>query len=193
VASERGYKWDAHRHWKRLLPRAEFRRLLRDKEFAEIAVRAVRVEQSASYSFIFSFEKLALRDALKVRNGARAFAVGLYDFLHGRGGLERRFRRWVATVAELPRKQTRVLTWPVVTFFGFIAQPGIHLFVKPVVMREAARQYGFGLRYESRPSWESYASFLEFASTIRRDVRDLRPRDMIDIQSFMWVQGSEEY
>jgi len=22
---------------------------------------------------------------------------------------------------------------------------------------------------------------------------DLRPRDMIDVQSFMWVQGSEEY
>ena len=25
------------------------------------------------------------------------------------------------------------------------------------------------------------------------DLRDLRPRDMIDIQSFIWVQGSEEY
>jgi hypothetical protein len=28
---------------------------------------------------------------------------------------------------------------------------------------------------------------------VRRDLRDLRPRDMIDIQSFMWVQGSDEY
>ena len=25
------------------------------------------------------------------------------------------------------------------------------------------------------------------------DLRDLRPRDMIDIQSFIWVQGSDEY
>ena len=24
-------------------------------------------------------------------------------------------------------------------------------------------------------------------------VRDLKPRDMIDIQSFIWVQGSDEY
>ena len=24
-------------------------------------------------------------------------------------------------------------------------------------------------------------------------MRDLRPRDMIDIQSFIWVQGSDEY
>ena len=28
---------------------------------------------------------------------------------------------------------------------------------------------------------------------VQRDVRDLRPRDMIDIQSFIWVQGSDEY
>jgi hypothetical protein len=28
---------------------------------------------------------------------------------------------------------------------------------------------------------------------VRRDLRDLRPRDLIDIQSFLWVQGSDEY
>jgi hypothetical protein len=28
---------------------------------------------------------------------------------------------------------------------------------------------------------------------VRRDQRDLRARDMIDIQSFLWVQGSDEY
>jgi hypothetical protein len=26
-----------------------------------------------------------------------------------------------------------------------------------------------------------------------KDLRDLQPRDMIDIQSFLWVQGSDEY
>jgi len=35
--------------------------------------------------------------------------------------------------------------------------------------------------------------YLEFAATVRRDLRDLKPRDMIDLQSFMWVQGSDEY
>jgi hypothetical protein len=36
-------------------------------------------------------------------------------------------------------------------------------------------------------------NFLEFAAVVRRDQRDLRPRDMIEIQSFMWVLGSDEY
>ena len=62
-----------------------------------------------------------------------------------------------------------------------------------MVTREAARQYGFELYYNSRPSWETYASILEFAANIKRDLSDLKPRDMMDIQSFMWVQGSSEY
>jgi hypothetical protein len=34
---------------------------------------------------------------------------------------------------------------------------------------------------------------LAFCELVRRDLEDLRPRDMIDIQSFLWVQGSDEY
>ncbi len=33
----------------------------------------------------------------------------------------------------------------------------------------------------------------EFAAALRRDLGDLHPKDMIDIQSFIWVQGSDEY
>jgi hypothetical protein len=194
---EREYKVETHERWQQVLSRAEFRRLLRQKEFGEIAARAVRVEQKSRHSMIFSFEKMALRDAVKSEEGARAFAEGLYQFLHGpphgRAKLEDRFRRWVKVVSELPRKQTRVLTWPLVTVFGFIAQPELHMFLKPTVTRIAAREYGFDFHYHSRPSWETYASLLEFAEVVRRDQRDLRPRDMIDIQSFLWVQGSDEY
>jgi hypothetical protein len=190
---ERGYKWETHERWEEALGRSKFRRLLRDGEFLEIAQRAVRVEQRSRHSMIFSFEKMALRDAVKSEFGARAFAEGLYDFLHGKAGLPRRFERWVEVVAALPRKQTRVLTWPLVTVFGFIAQPDIHIFLKPNVTRTAAREYGFDFHYQSRPSWETYSSLLEFAAQVRKDLRDLRPRDMIDIQSFMWVQGSDEY
>jgi hypothetical protein len=98
---------------------------------------------------IFSFEKMALRDAIKSAGGARAFATGLYEFLHGRRSDEARFVGWCETVAALPRKQTRVLTWPLVTVFGFIAQPDKHIFLKPNVTKIAARKYGFDLRYHS--------------------------------------------
>jgi hypothetical protein len=190
---EREYKWETHERWQAQLGLHEMRHLLLACEFTEIAVRAIRVEQQSRHSMIFSFEKMALRDAVKPASGAKAFARGLYDFLHGRGSGERRFEAWCETVATLPRRKTRVLTWPLVTVFGFIAQPDRHVFLKPLVTRAAALAYGFEFDYSARPNWATYRNLLDFAETVRRDQHDLGPRDMIDLQSFLWVQGSDEY
>jgi hypothetical protein len=188
---ERGYKWEAHKQWEKLLERSLFRSLMEAGEFSAIARHAVQIESRTN--LLFSFEKMALRDAVKIGNGAQTFSEGLYGFLHGTGSLATRFDRWCEVVSTLPRKQTRVLTWPVVTVFGFIAQPEMHVFLKPNVTRKAAGEYGFDFRYSSHPNWETYANLLEFAKVVKRDLKDLRPRDMIDIQSFIWVLGSDEY
>jgi hypothetical protein len=188
---ERGYKWRAHQQWADVLNHVEFRSLLKRGEFAEIAARAVRIESRTN--LLFSFEKMALRDAVRPPAGARSFAEGLYELLHGRGPQQQRFEQWVEALASLPRRQTRVLTWPLATVFGFIAAPDAHIFLKPRVTQIAAQQYGFDFRYVSRPNWTTYRSMLDFADTIRRDQQDLGPRDMIDLQGFMWVQGSDEY
>ena len=190
---ERDYKWDTRLRWQEALPRDTFRRLLRDGAFAEAAARAVRVEQRSRHAMLFSFEKMALRDALRLPQGARDFAQGLYDYLHGRGGPQHRFERWVEAIERLPRKQTRVRTWPLVTVFGFIAQPDRHMFMKPNTIRAAAKAYGYDLPYQSKPTWDTYRSLLDFSATVARDLADLEPRDMIDVQSFLWVQGSDEY
>lgn len=191
LAWERGYKWEAHLRWEESLGRLAFRSLLRAGDFAEVAARAVRIESRTN--LLFSFEKMALRDAVREPAGARSFAEGLYELLHGTGGEARRFDEWCERVASFPRKQTRVLTWPLVTVFGFIAKPDKHIFLKPKVTRAAARAYGYDLEYAPRPSSGGYASLLGFAEAVRRDLGDLEPRDMIDIQSFIWVQGSDEY
>ena len=170
---------------------AELKRLTRDGRHLEVAARAVRIESRTN--LLFSFEKMALRDAVKSPAGAEAFANGLLAFLHGGGSDEHRFESWCEVVEGLPRKQTRVLTWPVTTVFGFIAQPERHIFLKPNVTRAAAKAYGFDFEYVSRPSWPTYASLLAFAKQVCRDQRDLKPRDQIDAQGFIWVQGSDEY
>jgi hypothetical protein len=191
LASERAYKWDAHRRWEDVLDPDAFRALLAAERYQEIAAQAVSIE--ARTNLLFSFEKIALRDAVKSRGGAEAFAQGLYDFLHGGREAETRFNWWRDVVGALPRRKTRVLTWPVLTVFGFIAQPRVHLYLKPTVTRRAALEYGYDFEYRSKPSWETYKSLLGFARAIQREMHDLHPRDMIDIQSFIWVQGSDEY
>jgi hypothetical protein len=188
---ERGYKWAADERWEEQLDRATFRQMLEAERYTEIAQRAVTIESRTN--LLFSFEKMALRDAVKPLAGARGFAHGLYELLHGRGDDQRRFEAWCETVGGLPRRQTRVLTWPLLTVFGFIAQPERHMFLKPNVTRLAAKEYEYDFQYRSRPSWDTYSSLLGFAEQVRRDTRDLGPRDMIDLQSFIWVQGSDEY
>jgi hypothetical protein len=190
-AWERDYKWRAHEQWQQELPKAEFARLLRAGEFREIAARAVRIESRTN--LLFSFEKMALRDAVKPAQGAERFGRGLFAFLHGGGLAATRFARWCAVLGALPRRQTRVLTWPVATVLGFIAQPERQIFLKPMVTRRAAAAYGFDFPYAPRPSAVTYAAMLKFAAVLRADLRDLKPRDMIDIQSFIWVLGSDEY
>jgi len=188
---ERAYKWNAHEQWEEQLERQQFRKLLSRGDFLEIASRAVRIESRTN--LLFSFEKMALRDAVKSAAGAQLFSEGLFQFLHGKAEIRSRFETWVEVVGRLPRRQTRVLTWPLLTVWGFIAQPETHIFLKPNVTRIAAREYGFDFKYKSRPSWETYDNLLTFAAQVAKDVKDLRPRDMIDIQSFIWVQGSDEY
>ena len=188
---ERDYKWQAHQRWMAMLAPKEFKALLRAGRYDEIAARAVSIESRTN--LLFSFEKMALRDAVRSSAGARRFATGLYEFLYGEDSLEQRFTAWCHSIAGLPRRQTRVLTWPLVTVFGFIAQPGQHCFLKPRVTQAAAEAYGYDFDYVSRPNWPTYASLLRFARQVRRDTLDLGPRDLIDIQSFLWVLGSDEY
>ncbi len=188
---ERTYKWDAHKLWKELLSKEELERLIRGSQYAEVATRALQVESKTN--FLFSFEKMALRDALKEPTGTRIFSHGIYDLLHARGSAKSKFVSWIMSVSELPRKKSRVLSWPIVTFFPFIAQPAKHIIMKPTAMKFAADALGYDLEYSSKPSYKPYANLLELADLVGEGISDLRPKDYHDLQTFLWVIGSAEY
>jgi hypothetical protein len=190
-AWERNYKWEAHKAWEAMLHKQEYERLLDSRQYSEISLRAVRIETKTN--LLFSFEKMALRDAIKPPGGAKEFAIGLYDYVYGKGRLQERFENFTKTLESLPRKQTRVLTWPLHTVFGFIAKPNEHIFLKPRVTQVAAEAYDYPFNYKSRPNWDTYKSLIGFAEQVREDTAALRPKDYIDLQSFIWVMGSDEY
>jgi hypothetical protein len=191
IAWEREYKWNAHIAWNENLYKKEFQALLDAKEYDEIARRAIWLESRTN--LLFSFEKMAIRDAVKMGNGAEVFSKGLFEYVYGKKPIEKRFEAFTETLRQLPRKQTRVLTWPLQTVFGFIANPKEHIFLKPMVTKRAAEKYGFDFKYKSQPNWETYKSLLDFAKQVEVDTKSLKPKDMIDLQSFIWVMGSEEY
>jgi hypothetical protein len=159
--------------------------------FEEIAAHAVRIESRTN--LLFSFEKMALRDAVRTAHGQRVFPEALFSWLHGRTSMESRFSSWIDALDRLPRRQTRVVTWPLATVFGFIACPReTHL-----PQAQCHAESGAGLRFPLRVCVSTCVrglpSKLDFARTVMQDMRALKPRDLIDAQSFIWVQGSDEY
>jgi len=169
---------------------AKFSKLLTAKKYNEISKLAINVETKTN--LLFSFEIMALRDAIKAK-GAKLFAEGLFDYIYGDKNMEDRFEKFAQLLSVLPRRQTRVRTWPLQTIFGFIARPKEFIFLKPRVTQKAAEAYGYDFIYESKPNWKTYQSLMGFVKQIKKDIADLKPRDMIDVQSFIWVMGSDEY
>ena len=78
---ERNYKWQAHLAWREALAPKSFRKLLSSGQHRIIARTAIAIESRTN--LLFSFEKMALRDAVATNDGARIFADGLFGFLHG--------------------------------------------------------------------------------------------------------------
>src|SRR4029079_16022162 len=89
---ERDYKAEAHMRWTAELSQENFVRLLSGRRYHAIAGAALRIE--ARTNLLFSFEKMAVRDAVRTASGARRFAEGLYAWLYGRGSVESRFEAW---------------------------------------------------------------------------------------------------
>jgi hypothetical protein len=188
---ERDYKWRAHELWVEKLNQEEFDRLLNQYDFLEIAKRATTIESKTN--LLFSFEKMALRDAVRSLEGAEVFAFGLYDRIYGESSQEKKFENFTRVLSSLPRKQTRVLNWPLQTVFPFIADPKKDIFLKPVITKKAASNYLFNFSYASKPNWQTYKRYLDFAMQIKADIKELKPRDLIDIQSYIWVMGDDRY
>ena len=77
---ERGYKWEAHKRWEAALGEKQFRVLLKQNRHADVAAQAVSIESHTN--LLFSFEKMALRDAIKSPRGAKAFANAAGQFCY---------------------------------------------------------------------------------------------------------------
>lgn len=65
------------------------------------------------------------------------------------------------------------------------------MFVKPTVTQNAAAVSGFEINYKSQLNWVTYKQVLAFSQYLHRELSELKPRDLIDVQSFMWCIASE--
>jgi len=130
------------------------------------------------------FEKMRVRDALR-SSVADDFIRAAARFTLGEG------KRALAAM-ESALKPHDAAKWTAVTYLPFLWRPEQHMFLKPEATKDFATRVGhrFASDYEPRLDIAVYDSLLDLAETTAAELSDLKPRDRIDVQSFIWVVGN---
>lgn len=184
---ERDYKVEAHKLMQSLLGKDQLSELLSNADFTEVCRRALQVVNKTN--LIFPNEKMALKDGLRDDASKKLFAEDLFELLYGSSEQQARFERFAKTLDIIGAAK-----WTIMSYFLFITFPDTEMFMKPTVSQHAADLCAFELNYKSELNWLTYKCLLEFSGYLKKELvkMELEPRDMIDVQSFMWCikQGS---
>ena len=185
---ERAYKVDARELFLNLLSKEELSKLLGLGEAEEIVRRALQVANKTN--LIFPNEKMALKDGLKQAESAQAFSQALFDLLYAEGEYRVRFEEFAECLGKI-----NAAKWPIMTYFPFLASPEEHMFLKPEITKHAAELTKAELNYKPELNWLTYSCLLEFSKYLHAELikMEMSPRDMIDVQSFMWCITPGKY
>ena len=178
---ERRYKDAAVAFMDEQLGEGALGNLLADEQWEEIGTRARRVVSKTN--LVFPNEAMALSDALKDPANARQFAESLGELLSDDGGAQQRFEKFAACLEDLDAAK-----WTIASYFQFLKWPQTHVFVKPTITRDVAALFSKEIAYRPELNWATYSAVQSMARDLRQAIEreGLAPRDMVDVQSFMW-------
>lgn len=179
TTEEREYKDRAHALAVELLGKEAFDELLERADHPEIARRALKVVNATN--LIFPNEKMALKDGLVGAADQESFARALHGLLFGEEPLQGRFEAFARVLESIGAAK-----WTIASYFPFIMRPDQFMFVKPTITQYAAELCGFEISYKPELNWLTFKRVLGFSDYLFGATVELEPRDMIDIQSFMW-------
>jgi hypothetical protein len=184
-SEEREYKVAAHELCLKKLAENEFARCLEASDYAGICDRARQVESATN--LLASFEKIKFTAALKNPSHQKHFAMGLFNLLYGKDDEPIRFSRFAQTLGEM-----EIAKWPIATYFGFVRFPEHRIFIKPEVTQKAAALCCWEINYQPELNWRTYNGVLSLYQYMKEqlDRAGLNPRDMIDVQSFVWCTSN---
>lgn len=175
---ERNYKVYASDQFQELLGKKEFSSLLTFEQYEELYSRVATLVGLTNL-IQGSFEKPKLLDA--IRANLPTYMKTLFKCIYGSEGFAIRFDEFVSTLAELQLRK-----WTYATYFLFLSDPNKYMFVKPEMLKKSLTICKYPLYYKSTPSSGLYEEILKYSEWLKQKINELRPREMIDVHSFMW-------
>ena len=185
---EREYKVQLHIDALALLGKPVILALLMAGDFAGVCQRARKFIDAGKLNLISPYEKIAFNNGMAALQDPQPFALALNDWLYGAGSKELRFNAMSNALDELGAAK-----WPVMTSFGFFVDPSTEVFIKPENLKYAAALFHFEINYKPDLNWNTYDSVTRFYCHLHKEVSDLGPRDMIDVQDFIWCIDPKNY
>jgi len=178
------YKWKAHEYCKQDLGKEVWKSALDNEEYEEISVKIKRLYSKSN--LLASFEMMDIGDAFKEAKDQKQLCRAFYNLLYADVPIQQRFNDTVKIFSLYKMDK-----WPTISYPLFIRFPKQYMFVKPTMTKQAAENRGFDIQYSSKVSWGTYKRILDFSQDLFNRLSEsnnefLHPRDMIDIQSFMW-------
>ena len=186
LKQERNYKWKAHQQVAAELLSLDGRRVVAEGPLDDLADTLKTL--IGLTNLLAPQELIAVNDAFRRdRQAAQVFGEAVVRLADE--GDELAFSGLIEATGSLPADpgRARVLTWPIVTILPFLAKPDAHMFLKPMQTQRIAEAFTFDLAYSARPKWDTYDRLLILSNRLLERLRPLGARDLIDVQSFMWV------
>ena len=159
----------------------QLRRLIANERFAEAARLIRRTYQRPENNLLNSWERLPLE-----QTPDEALVRTLYELLYGDEPFANRFANWVALLSQQTPN-----CWPAATFFLMLSDPQRYIFIKPTPARTMLMRLRPEIPWTTRPDIVLYNQLLELAKELHEQLRPLGARDMIDVQSFIWLLQPE--
>jgi hypothetical protein len=180
--AERDDKTKTAEMLKKELSQIAFDELLASQKYSEICHVAKRIIQETNLAH--PIEKAKFTDALKTTANQAPFANALFEILYEPVEMEKRFTNFCNVLSDIGLN-----SWPVATYYQFIATDGEWMFMKPTVMQIMADSLKISLNYKPEPNWLTYSKLQDLARRVDIELqsRKLKPHSGIDVQGFIWA------
>lgn len=175
LRNERNYKLKASVKLKERLDQTQLETLIAARNFEEAKTR---IKQAmGGNNLLNKYDTAPIRGT-----AAEPLVVALYNLLYGTTEFATRFEKWINLLS-----QVKVTCWPAATYFLMLSDYKRHIFVKPEVYKSLLENLNSPIEWNTDPNADLYATFQALAKRLRERLGSLGARDMLDVQSFMWV------
>lgn len=186
ISAARDTNLRGHKLCSQLLSQEELSRLIAEGSFDAVCDRVRHVEVTTN--LLTKTERKVFHEGLEVPENQKLFSMALADYLYGTESEEARFKQFLRTMGILGLRK-----WPYATLVSFIRHPQQWAFIKPTAIQNGAKALCWRINYKAEPNWKTYDAVLRLYGYVRTNLLEegMVPRDLIDVQSFIWTIGQK--